>query len=146
MELKILRDQENNTSLPRVKDDQLDFDENLIYYLNGRRFTGIGYEEIPGRELSEITYRDGMQDGPARDWYPSGRLKSESIYHRNVLHGHDREFWEDGSLASEKHYEHGVLVRSTEFDENGHPVSTFEISEDDPSYDILQKIRRSAGS
>lgn len=146
MEPRILPDLDDENSLPRVKDDQLDFDENLIYYLDGRRFTGIGYEEVPGKEISEIKYVNGVQDGPAREWYPSGQLKSESIYRDNVLHGHDRKFREDGSLASEKHYEHGVLVRSVEWDENGHPVSSFEISEDSPSYDILRRIRRSTGN
>lgn len=140
-----MQNNENNNPLPRVRDDQLDFDEDLIYYYHGSRFTGIGYEDVPGKILSEVSYKNGMQDGPARDWLPSGRLKTESMYRENVLHGHVREFRDDGSLASEKNYEWGVLVSSAEFDEAGRPASTFYITEEDPSYDILQKRRRSFG-
>ncbi|MBO0803350.1 MAG: hypothetical protein J2P25_09810 [Nocardiopsaceae bacterium] len=127
---------EHENPIPlRVRDDEIDFDENLVYYFKGERFTGIGYEDVPGHGLSEISYRNGLQDGASRDWFPSGQLKGESIYRENMIHGHVREFREDGSLASEENYEHGVLTRSAEFDEDGHPVSVFEISEDDPSYD-----------
>lgn len=76
----------------RVPHEELDFDENLIYFHNRVRFTGIGYEDSPVRGLSEISYRDGYQDGPSRDWYPSGTLKVSGCFtHRHRPGGGQRQ-------------------------------------------------------
>lgn len=135
----------NDDPMPRVPDDQLDYNEDLIYFYLGERFTGIGFDDVPGFGLSEISYRDGMQEGPARDWYPSGQLKSEAIYRRNLLHGRSREFREDGSLASEEIHEFGIHIRSATYDERGTESVTFTLSEDSPNYGILQRLRREFG-
>lgn len=129
----------------RVPDALLDYDAELIYTYNGQRFTGVGYEEEPERGLSEISYVDGVQEGPSRDWYPSGQLKGETIYKDNVRHGHNREFREDGTLSLEEIYEHGVLVRSATFDENGNMVERFELSRDSPNFARLQRLRKQFG-
>ena len=103
----------------RVPDELLDYDEELFYTYNGESFTGVGYADVPGHGLSEISYVDGAQDGPARDWYPSGQLKYEADYKLNTRHGITREFREEGSLASEMTYDHGVLIRSVKYDGQG---------------------------
>jgi antitoxin component YwqK of YwqJK toxin-antitoxin module len=125
----------------RIPDDELDFDENLNYFHNGELFTGVGYSDIPGGGLSEISYRNGLQHGAARDWYPSGMLKGEWIFRHNVRHGVSRELREDGSLISEKVYEFGILVESKEFDPAGRVAESFKISEDSPNFRRLQRFR-----
>lgn len=70
-----------------VPDSELDHDEELVYTHHRQRFTVIGFEDAPGGGVSEISYRDGMQDGVARDWYPSGALKGEAQFRENVQHG-----------------------------------------------------------
>ena len=60
-----------------VPESELYIDQDMAYTSDGVPFTGIAYELIPGRWRSEVTYRDGMQDGVARDWYPSGQPKGE---------------------------------------------------------------------
>jgi antitoxin component YwqK of YwqJK toxin-antitoxin module len=131
----------SGTPPARVPDDQLDFDEELIYFYKGERFTGIGYADVPKHGLSEISYRDGLQDGPARDWYPSGRLKAESFFRENVLHGVSRDFREDGSLEAEKEHEFGILLRSSVMNEAGEIAESFVLSESSPNYAILQQYR-----
>ena len=125
----------------RVRDDQLDYDDELIYTFRGEKFTGIGYEEVPGRGVSEISYQDGLQDGPARDWYSSGILKGESIYRRNLLHGHVREFRENGSLILDKEYEYGILIQSVDYNDSGDTISTSSLAESSPNYSRLQRLR-----
>jgi antitoxin component YwqK of YwqJK toxin-antitoxin module len=129
----------------RVPDELLDYDEELFYTYNGESFTGIGYADVPGHGLSEISYVDGAQDGPARDWYPSGQLKYEANYKRNTRHGITREFREEGSLASEMTYDHGVLIRSVSYDGQGKVVDHHEISEDDPNFSQLRRLREHGG-
>jgi hypothetical protein len=80
----------------------LDYDGELIFTYEGQPFSGVAYEDVPGKWYSEVTYRAGMQEGPARDWYPSGSLKGESYHHENALHGISREFDETGRLRSEE--------------------------------------------
>lgn len=55
-----------------VPDSDLDFDSDLVFTLNGAAFTGIAYEESAELWRSEITYRDGIQEGAAREWSPPG--------------------------------------------------------------------------
>lgn len=143
---KTLQENDQQESLPRVRDDELDFDENLTYYHRGTKFTGIGYEEDPVHGLSEITYQDGRQSGPARDWFPSGQLKGESTYHNNMLNGISREFREDGSLISESYYDRGVKVSSVSYDNDGKIISRYKIAQNDPSYAAVEKFRNPPGT
>lgn len=129
-------------SAVRVPDDELDFDEELIYRHHGTRFTGIGYDHGPDGVLSEISYRDGRQDGQAHDYYPSGALRGISDYRQNSLHGRVREFDEDGNLLLESVYEYGILIRTLCHDQSGALIETFRIDEDSPNYALLQKYRR----
>lgn len=56
----------------RVPDSELDFDDELFYRWRGAPFTGIGYGDIPGGGLSEISYRYGARERRERD--ASGEL------------------------------------------------------------------------
>jgi hypothetical protein len=89
-------------------DADLDFDADLVYRWRGELFTGVGYEERPVR--SEITYLDGQQTGPARDFYASGQQSAESLYFHGVLHGWSRNFAEDGTCLAEVLYEFGMAI------------------------------------
>ncbi|GGK05300.1 hypothetical protein GCM10010123_38960 [Pilimelia anulata] len=99
---------ESGNSMPRVSDEHLDFDDDQVFYFEGRRFTGISFSDEPVR--SEISYVNGLQNGPARDWYSSGGLMSETNYRDDVKHGEEREYFEDGLLKARRLYENGVLV------------------------------------
>jgi antitoxin component YwqK of YwqJK toxin-antitoxin module len=125
----------------RVPDDQLWYDEELRYYYQGQPFTGIGYDDSPGVGLSEIRYRDGLQDGWSRDWYPDGVLKAETHYYRNVVHGTHREFREDGTLGVEEQYEYGVLASRSIYSASGTEESRFARPENDPAYEQMRRLR-----
>jgi hypothetical protein len=78
---RVLNSQDGTPAL-RVPDDQIDYTDDLVYFYEEERLTGIGYDDAPGFGLSDISYVGGFQQGPARDWYPSGQLKSEAIFSR----------------------------------------------------------------
>jgi hypothetical protein len=131
--------------MARVPDSELDFDEELIYRHNGILFTGIGYDEMPGKGLSEVSYRDGMQDGVARDWYPSGKVKGESHFRENSLHGLKREFDDSGNLISESVYEYDILVNFVKRDASGQVIDSFHIDVDSSNYARLERLRCDKG-
>ncbi|WP_250290208.1 hypothetical protein [Frankia sp. CiP1_Cm_nod1] len=126
----------------RVPDAELDFDENMVYTHRGALFTGIGYEEVPGRGISEIGYRRGLQERPARDWYPSGKIKGESYFRENVPHGAFREFDEGGNLRFDAVYEYGILVSSVRTDHSGAIIESFEIDSSNSNFLLLERLRR----
>jgi hypothetical protein len=132
----------NGEPAAHVADDELEFDEEFIYRHNGTRFTGIGFERGPNGILSEVSYRDGLQDGPALDYYPSGVLRGVSDYRQNSLHGRVREFGEDGTLLQESVYEYGILLHTVMRDQSGELAETFRIDENGPNYVLLRKYRR----
>jgi antitoxin component YwqK of YwqJK toxin-antitoxin module len=126
----------------RVQFSELDYDGELIYAFGGRPFTGTAYEDVPGKWRSELTYRDGMQEGVARDWYASGVLKEESYFRENVRHGPARSYSADGALISESAYEYGILVSLKHFDHDGKIEKRWVISPDDSTHALLEKYRR----
>jgi antitoxin component YwqK of YwqJK toxin-antitoxin module len=86
-----------------------------------------------------------MQDGLARDWYPSGAIKGESHFHDNVLHGTVREYDENGILLKESYHEYGILVERGERSANGEMVRTFRLDPGDHAYNLLERYRREKG-
>jgi hypothetical protein len=129
----------------RVPDSELDFDEELTYTWHGELFTGVGFEEMPGGGLSEVSYKYGIQEGPAVDWYPAGGVRGESHFQENVLHGKMREYTEDGALSSESSYEYGILVERRDRNANGDIVTSFTIDPESEVYSMLERYRRERG-
>jgi antitoxin component YwqK of YwqJK toxin-antitoxin module len=129
----------------RVPAEELDYDGDLFYTYKGEAFTGVAYEEVPGKWLSEVSYRDGLQEGAGRDWYPSGTLKSESWYRENALHGFSREYNEDQVKVLEEVYEYGILVRRTRWDDACRMAGTWVIDPDGQSFARLQRYRVQKG-
>jgi antitoxin component YwqK of YwqJK toxin-antitoxin module len=133
------------TNLPVVPDSALDYDSDLVCTLDEEPFTGIAFEESAELGRSEITYRQGLQDGPAVDWYPSGRLRGESFYVVNVLHGQTKEYDEEGRLTVRASYEYGILVRLGRYDSSGAVVEAQEIDPSSESARLLDRLRSEHG-
>jgi antitoxin component YwqK of YwqJK toxin-antitoxin module len=134
----------------RVPDDELNYDyldndSHLVFMYKGKRFTGVSYDDDPSNGLWEVSYVDGLQEGPERAWYLSGQLKRETMYRADMRHGHDREYHEDGMLASETLYEYGVPVRARTFAEDGSVVDSFDLSEESRDFELLQYRRAQYG-
>ncbi|MFE6507832.1 toxin-antitoxin system YwqK family antitoxin [Nocardioides sp. NPDC057767] len=125
-----------------VPDSELDFDEDLVFTDGGKPFTGVAFEESAIRGRSEVTYRDGLQDGPARDWYPSGVLKGESWHVQGVPHGPAREYDESGKLREEATYSHGVRVLLRVLDDEGRIVREERIDPNGEAAQVLNRMRR----
>lgn len=124
-----------------VRDAELEYDSDLVATLLGEPFSGVAYEESPVLGRSEISYRDGLQDGPAQDWYPAGTLKGESQFRQGVLHGVSREFDHDGNVSVEVQYEYGIRTLATHFGGDGVVTSTEALDPNDEASRQLARLR-----
>jgi hypothetical protein len=129
----------------RVPDSELEYDEELIYAWRGELFTGIGFAEGEDGAVSEISYRYGAQDGPARDWYSPGVLKGEAWFHENVQHGPVREYDQGGNLIIAESFEYGIKVSRSERGKGGDLVETFRIDPESDNFERLERYRREKG-
>ncbi|MER6424082.1 hypothetical protein [Streptomyces sp. NPDC001137] len=127
--------------LNEVPDDDLDFDEDLIYTYRGELFTGIGYEESNGRRISEIQYVNGRQEGVSRGWREDGSLCDETSYRQNVLHGARVCYDTEGRVRLEEKYEYGILLSKVERNTQGEVTDAFELSPADPLWKTLIGFR-----
>lgn len=123
-----------------VRDSELNYDSDLVFTLGGVPFSGTAFEESPLLGRSEITYRDGLEEGLARDWFPSGILKAEAQFVQGTLHGMAREYRPDGVLAEESSYEYGVRIFHRVLAPDGSVVQTEELEEG--SYEARLVARR----
>ncbi|MET4159340.1 hypothetical protein [Agromyces sp. PvR057] len=130
---------------PVVSDAELDYDSDLVCTFGGAPFTGTAFEESPSLGRSEISYRDGLQDGLARDWYPTGMLKGESEFVQGELHGAVREYRPDGQLAEESRYEYGIRVLHRVYSPDGSVIEASEINATSEEADLLLRLRRERG-
>ncbi|WP_405873883.1 MULTISPECIES: toxin-antitoxin system YwqK family antitoxin [unclassified Streptomyces] len=124
-----------------VPDDDLDFDEDLIYTYRGELFTGVGYEESDGRRISEIHYVNGRQEGVSRGWHADGSLCEETSYRQNVLHGTRFRYDTEGHVRLEEKYEYGILLSKVERNAQREVTDTFELTPTDPLWKTLIDFR-----
>lgn len=129
------------SDLPIVRDSELNFDSDLVMTMDGSPFTGISYDESSTLGRSEIEYRNGVQEGVARDWDTSGRLKVESQYFQNTLHGLAREYGYSANLVAESSYEYGILVRRERFDGTGASIEVYELDPNSAEALLLSQYR-----
>lgn len=124
-----------------IRDSELDYDSELVCTLDGLPFTGIAYEDSVELGRSEVAYRNGVQEGPARDWYPDGTLKGESHYVEGTLHGPSREYDVSGRLGSESHFEYGIRVTLRRYVADGKVAESEQLDPHGDEARLLERLR-----
>ena len=86
--------------------------DNQLYYLPNQDipFTGkaVAYYRN-GRKMTEISYKDGKQDGLKSHWYESGQKWVERNYKDGKMHGPYNWWYESGLKKTEGNFEEGEL-------------------------------------
>lgn len=59
------------------------------------------------RLVSTVTYKDGLKNGPAKNFYPDGKVHSEFIYKDDVKHGEFKWYYDNGQLYQHAFYKDG---------------------------------------
>lgn len=76
----------------------MDMGQRLLY--RGELFTGEVVEYQRGALVSLNTYKDGVEDGPTREWYMDGTLRSEGVMRDGVPVGELQSWHPNGRLAA----------------------------------------------
>jgi antitoxin component YwqK of YwqJK toxin-antitoxin module len=87
--------------------DQTDHDVDGTLLHDGTPYTGEVIETAPnGRVISLITYFQGFEDGPTREWYPDGtrRIEGQSRFGIGAV-GVWREWHPNGLPAAENGFD-----------------------------------------
>lgn len=128
--------------MERVNVIEIKFNNDYSYTYRDAPFTGIAFEHGPAGELvSEMSFVDGVKEGPVREWYRSGGKRAETNWRHGALDGVGAEWFETGNIKKRTIYELGVLVESDEWDEEGTLVGVYRLSETDANYKTLQRLR-----
>ena len=127
--------------MARISIKNIDFND-YSYLYHGVAFTGVAYEnDSKGVLISEMSFVDGIQEGVSRSWYSSGAKKSEENFRYNGLNGLGQEWFENGKLKKRTVHELGILIESHEWDEDGHVISKYQLTEADPQFRMLKSLR-----
>ena len=125
----------------RVHIDDLDW-EDYIYYLDGEKFNGIGFELFEdGKLRAETEFDFGMEHGLSREWYQNGQLKNEDHLKLGSKHGVCKSWFEDGAPETVATYELGILISKEVFNQAGEQTQKFELRDTDGNYQILLQNR-----
>ncbi|MER6353169.1 hypothetical protein ABT186_15305 [Streptomyces sp. NPDC001634] len=76
----------------------MDYGERLYY--RGTPFAGEAVEYQRGALVSLITYEDGVEDGPVREWYMDGTLRSDGVMRGGFPAGEFQRWHPNGRLAA----------------------------------------------
>lgn len=87
----------------------------------GVPFTGTAFEvDDHGTIIAEVDYKDGIEDGPSREWYADGSLRAEGTNRNGIPVGEYREWHPGGLLAEETRFnDEGKHIYVRRWDEEG---------------------------
>lgn len=107
-----------------IDDPDVTMDDGERLYYRGNPFTGEAVEYQLGALVSLITYEDGVEDGPVREWYTDGTLRSEGVMRDGFPAGEFRRWHPNGRLAARTIMSANGLRQLAQFewDEEGHPT------------------------
>src|SRR5947209_8734978 len=98
-------------NMQKVNLDDLLYEDDTTYSLDGVPFSGIACEYFPnGRVRSEIQFVNGHQEGIARDWYENGQMRSEAEYLGDGHHGLSKEWHPNGQLRKQSVCKFGICL------------------------------------
>ncbi len=90
--------------------------------------TGVlrGYTFISHRLIFEAHMRNGVFDGPRREWFNNGVLLSYSYYTNGVPYGWATNYYPSGNPNYTSFHASGIEIQSITWYDNGGPMSEYE--------------------
>jgi antitoxin component YwqK of YwqJK toxin-antitoxin module len=104
-----------------IKDTTLSEGQEVLY--QGVPLTGeVIRTTKDGTVVTSKWYRDGLEEGPQREWYGDGTRQSEYLVVDTNVSGQSLDWHRNGQLARRQEFdEYGELRKREVWDENGVP-------------------------
>ncbi|PWJ41838.1 toxin-antitoxin system YwqK family antitoxin [Sediminitomix flava] len=80
-----------------------------------REGTIITYYKDTKIKKIETTYKNGIKEGPAKNFYKNGKLKILITYKNGIKHGVAQKYYESGQLYRETMYKEGEIIGERKF-------------------------------
>lgn len=128
----------------RVHYNELRYEWEGSWSYQDERYTGTAYTTNPeddpnGRIVEEIEYFNGWEKN-YKSWYKNGQLEKERVFVRDGAF--IRKWHENSQLAEEETIEAGFASKRRRWNEAGELIEDFVISENDPNYKWVARIRK----
>jgi len=72
-----------------------------------------------GALMSEMHYKDGVQEGKTKEYYESGRVKADLNYKNDNLDGVNKRYYESGTVMEEELWKDGQAQYKKVFSPEG---------------------------
>ena len=111
------------------------------FYDDGKKSETGSHQIVKRSEMGYFwSWDEFHHDGLTKSWRRDGTLASEMSYKEGKEDGVAREYRPDGkTVMSERVYEAGRVTRSKEFDEKGRVTASDEFFEDGSKKSLLKK-------
>lgn len=76
-------------------------------YDKGYKLSDTSYHFKTGRLIQTISYKDGLEDGVSKEYWPNGQLRGEVAYTQGVVNGVVRSYSTSGELLTQLLYVNG---------------------------------------
>ena len=106
--------------------------------VNEKVANGVNKNYIDGKLASEVTYKDGVKNGKAINYYPDGTINMEFNYKNGKKHGVYKWYHEDGTLYRESFYNEGLTDSTETIYQNGKIKSISHWKDDLPGIGLVE--------
>lgn len=93
-----------------------------------------GYTLLSHRLILEVHMRNGVFNGPRREWFNNGVLLSYTYYTNGVPYGWTTNYYPSGNPNYTSFYVSGIARQSITWYDNGCPMSEYEHTSEGQSY------------
>ncbi len=76
-------------------------------YDKGYKLSDTSYHFKTGKLIQTISYKDGLEDGVSKEYWPNGQLRGEVAYTQGVVNGVVRSYSTSGELLTQLLYVNG---------------------------------------
>ena len=105
-----------------IKATDIDIKENVVYEV-GQNTPYTGFIETYNEKnvlLARSEFKNGIQDGSSKIYFPNGKLYSEATFQNGKQVGVQKDYYENGKVKIETTYKNGQKTGPAKiYDENG---------------------------
>ena len=105
----------------------------VVWLENGQKWSEVTYKDGKqegsstvwhenGQKWSEQTFKKGKREGPTSEWHKNGKKQSEQIYKDGKREGLNTWWHDNGQKGAEYTYKDGKKVSETRWDEEGNEI------------------------